>query len=140
MCFIAQMNGESVGTKCGFKQSLHEFLHNSKHASHPIYSTASTQSPSLTVPVVGRGEGRHDDVPPVDVDDVGDGLEDVEVEVRVSGDGAVEAGLEKGRPLLLQHALGPAAVVLTHPGHPWKHHLTGGQTHRQQPVHTTLQT
>lgn len=37
-------------------------------------------------PVIWRGEGCHDDVTPVDVDDVGDGLQDVEVEVRVSGD------------------------------------------------------
>lgn len=46
----------------------------------------------LRLPVVRCGEGRHDDVSPVDVDDVRHGLQDVEVEVRVSGDGAVHAG------------------------------------------------
>lgn len=46
----------------------------------------------VILPVVRCGEGRHDDVPPVDVDDARHGLQDVEVEVGVSGDGAVQAG------------------------------------------------
>ena len=46
-------------------------------------------------PVVRSGEGRHDDVAAVDVEDVGYGLQDVEVEVGVAGDGAVEAGLKE---------------------------------------------
>lgn len=45
----------------------------------------------LWIPVVRCGERRHDDVPPVDVNDVCHGLQDVEVEVRVAGDGAVQA-------------------------------------------------
>lgn len=45
------------------------------------------------VPVVRCGEGCHDDIATVDVDDVGDGLQNVEVEVGVSWDGAVETGL-----------------------------------------------
>lgn len=77
------------------------------------------------LPVVRCGEGCHDNILPVDVDDVRHGLQDVEVEVGVSWDGAVEAGLEKGGPLLLQDAGRAAAVVLTHPGHPRKHHLIG---------------
>lgn len=45
------------------------------------------------VPVVRCGEGCHDNIASVDVDDVGDGLQNVEVEVGVSWDGAVETGL-----------------------------------------------
>lgn len=37
-------------------------------------------------PVIWRGEGCHDDVMSVDVDDIGDGLQDVEVEMRVTRD------------------------------------------------------
>lgn len=77
------------------------------------------------LPVVRCGEGCHDNVLPVDVDDVRHSLQDVEVEVGVSWDGAVEAGLEKGGPLLLQDAGRAAAVVLAHPSHPRKHHLIG---------------
>lgn len=77
----------------------------------------------LSVPVVRCGEGRHDDVPPIDVNDVRHSLQDVEVEVGVAGDGAVQARLEEGRPLFLQDAWRATAVILTDPGHPWKHHL-----------------
>lgn len=45
------------------------------------------------VPVIWRGECCHDDVSSVDVDDVSDGLQDVKVEMRVSGDGAVQSRL-----------------------------------------------
>lgn len=76
------------------------------------------------LPVVRCGEGCHDNILPIDVDDVRHGLQDVEVEVRVARDGAVQAGLEEGGPLLLQDAGRAAAVVLTHPRHPRKHHLT----------------
>ncbi len=78
-----------------------------------------------SVPVVRRGEGGHDHVAAADVDDVGDGLKDAEVEVRVSRDGAVEACLQERRPLFLQHSLRAAAVVLTHASHSRKHHLIG---------------
>jgi len=81
------------------------------------------------LPVVRRGEGRHHDVPPVDADDIGHGLQDVEVEVGVAGDGAVQARLEERGPLLLQDAGRAAAVVLADPGHPRKHHLTETHTH-----------
>lgn len=59
------------------------------------------------------------------MNDLSHGLQDVEVEVGVTWDGAVEAGLEKGGPLLLQDAGRAAAVVLTHSRHPRKHHLIG---------------
>lgn len=55
------------------------------------------------------------------------GLQDVEVEVGVTGDGAVQAGLEEGGPLLLQDSRRAASVVLADPGHPRKHHLTDTQ-------------
>lgn len=63
------------------------------------------------------------------MNDISHGLQDVEVEVGVSWDGAVEAGLEKGGPLLLQDAGRATAVVLAHPSHPRKHHL--GRTVKQ---------
>lgn len=76
------------------------------------------------LPVVRCGKSCHDDILPIDVDDVRHGLQDVEVEVRVAWDGTVQAGLEEGGPLLLQDTGRTAAVVLTHPRHPRKHHLT----------------
>lgn len=78
---------------------------------------------AVRVPVVRSGEGGHHHVSPVDVDDVSHGLQDVEVEVGVAGNGAVQAGLEEGGPLFLQHARRAAAVVLTNPGHPRKDDL-----------------
>lgn len=81
------------------------------------------------LPVVRCGEGRHHYVPPVDVDDIRHSLQDVEVEVGVTGDGAVQARLEERGPLLLQDAGRAASVDLAYPGHPRKHHLT--ETHTQ---------
>lgn len=57
------------------------------------------------------------------MNDVRHGLQDVKVEVGVAGDGAVQARLQKGCPLLLQDARRAAAVVLTNPRNPRKHHL-----------------
>lgn len=88
-------------------------------------TTLQLLSLPFTVPVVRSGEGGHHHVFPVDVDDVSHGLQDVEVEVGVAGNGAVEAGLEEGGPLFLQHARRAAAVVLTNPGHPRKDDLRG---------------
>lgn len=56
-------------------------------------------------------------------DDGAGGVQQVEVEVGVAGDGAVESGLQEGRPLLLQHALRPSLVPLAHPSHSRHHHL-----------------
>lgn len=78
---------------------------------------------SFWVPVIRCGEGRHHHILPADVDDVSHSLQDVEVEVRVAGDGAVESGLEEGGPLLLQDTGRAASVVLANPGHTRKHHL-----------------
>lgn len=89
------------------------FLKNNAFRVHPL------------LPVVRCGEGGHDNILPIDVDDVSHSLQDVEVEMGVAWDGAVEAGLEKRGPLLLQDAGRAAAVVLTHPSHPRKHHLIG---------------
>lgn len=73
---------------------------------------------------VGRcGEHPQDDVPAVHPDDGAGGVEQVEVEVGVAGHGAVEAGLQERRPLLLQDALRAALVAFTHPGHARHHHL-----------------
>lgn len=59
---------------------------------------------SFRVPVVRCGEGCHHHVSPVDVDDICHSLQDVEVEVGVTRDGAVQARLEKRGPLLFQDA------------------------------------
>lgn len=56
-------------------------------------------------------------------DDGAGGVQQVEVEVGVAGNGAVQTGLQEGRPLLLQDALGAAAIALAHPGHTGHHHL-----------------
>lgn len=56
-------------------------------------------------------------------DDGAGGVQQVEVEVGVAGNGAVQTGLQEGRPLLLQDALGAAAIALAHPGHAGHHHL-----------------
>lgn len=69
------------------------------------------------VPVCWSGEHPQDDVPAMHPDDGAGGVEQVEVEVGVAGDGAVEAGLQEGRPLLLQDTLGPTLVPFTHPSH-----------------------
>lgn len=88
---------------------------------------------SFGVPVVRCGEGCHHYILPVDVDDICHSLQDVEVKVGVARDGAVQARLEKRGPLLLQDTGRAAAVILTNPGHPRKHHLT--KTHTDEKLH-----
>lgn len=56
-------------------------------------------------------------------DDGAGGVQQVEVEVGVAGDGAVESGLQEGRPLLLQHALRPSLVPLAHSSHSGHNYL-----------------
>lgn len=75
------------------------------------------------VPVVWCGESRHHYVSATDVNNICHSLQDVEVEVGVARDGAIQARLEKWGPLLLQDARRAATVILTHPRHPRKHHL-----------------
>lgn len=77
----------------------------------------------LSVPVCRCGEDAEDDVTAVHVYDGTGGVQHVEVEVGISRHGAVESGLQEGRPLLLQHALRSALVALTHPGHTGHHNL-----------------
>lgn len=60
------------------------------------------------VPVRRSGEHPQDYVPAVHPDDGAGRVKQVKVEVGVTGDGAVQAGLQERRPLLLQDALGPA--------------------------------
>lgn len=69
------------------------------------------------VPVGRGGEHPQDDVPAVHPDDGAGGVQQVEVEVGVTGNRAVQTGLQERRPLLLQDALGAAAIALAHPGH-----------------------
>lgn len=71
----------------------------------------------MYIPVSWGGEHPQDDVSVVHPDDGAGGVEQVEVEVGVAGDRAVQTGLQEGRPLLLQDALGAAAITFAHPGH-----------------------
>lgn len=94
----------------------------------------SCVSVSGGAPVRRGGEHPQDDVSAVHPDDGTGGVQQVEVEVGVAGDGAVQAGLQEGRPLLLQDALGAAPIALAHPGHAGHHHLCWarhGKTNRQ---------
>ena len=68
-------------------------------------------------PVELCGEHAHHGGDPVDVDDVRDRLQHVEVEEGLPGDGAVQPGLDKRGPVLLQNSLGPAHVVLAYASH-----------------------
>lgn len=91
----------------------------------------------LIVPVVRCREGCHHYILPVDVDDICHSLQDVEVKVGVTRDGAVQTRLEKWGPLLLQDTRRAATVILTNPGHPGKHHLTN--THNSKVTFGQLQ-
>lgn len=62
------------------------------------------------------------------MDDTCHSLQDVEVKVGVTRDGAVQTRLEKWGPLLLQDARWATTVILTNSGNPRKHHLTKTQT------------
>lgn len=57
------------------------------------------------VPVSRSGEHSQNYVPAVHPDDGAGGVEQVKVEVGIPGDGAVQTGLQEGRPLLLQDTL-----------------------------------
>lgn len=97
-----------------------------RNKSFPSAHTSSGSNYVLVhfrVPVVRRGEGCHHHIFAVDVDDVRHSLQNVEVEVGVAGNGAVEAWLEERGPLFLQHTRRAAAVILANPGHPRKYHL-----------------
>lgn len=59
----------------------------------------------------------------VDLQHVGQRLQNVEVEEGVSGDGAVEPSLQEGRPVSLQHPGRAAVVVLTDASDSGENHL-----------------
>lgn len=82
-----------------------------------------TKQSGVSSPVHLRGEHAYHGGNPVDVYDVRDGLQDIEVEEGLPRNGAVEAGLDEGGPVLLQHALGPPHVVLAYARHPGIHRL-----------------
>lgn len=72
--------------------------------SPPFQCLQSLNFSPISVPVVRCGERCHDHIPAVDVDDIGHRLQDVEVEMGVTGDGAVQSRLKERRPLFLQDA------------------------------------
>lgn len=74
-------------------------------------------------PVCLRGEDSQHGRPVVDLQHVGQRLQDVEVEEGVAGHGAVEAGLEEGRPVALQHPWRAAVVILADSGNSGEDHL-----------------
>lgn len=79
-----------------------------------------------SAPVSRCGEHPQDDVPAVHPDDGAGGVQQVEVEVGVPGNGAVQTGLQERRPLFLQDPLRPALVPFAHTGHARHHHLQPG--------------
>lgn len=74
-------------------------------------------------PVHLRGEDPHDGGDPVNADDVSDGLKHVKVEEGLPRHRAVQPGLHERCPVLLQHPLRPADVVLANPGDAGIHNL-----------------
>ena len=75
------------------------------------------------IPVGWCGEHSQYDVSAVQAEDGAGRVQQIKVEVRVSGDGAVQSGLQKRCPLLLQHTLRTAHITLTHASHAGDHHL-----------------
>lgn len=61
-------------------------------------------------PVGGCGEDSEDDIPAVHADDGTGGMQEVEVEVRVSRDRAVQPSFQERRPLLFEDALRTALI------------------------------
>lgn len=93
---------------------------------HSVTNTrvaSGSQVPRGASPVHLGREHAHHRGRPVDVDDVGDGLQHVEVEEGLPRHGAVQPRLHERRPVLLQDPLRPAHVVLTDPGDSGVHHL-----------------
>lgn len=74
-------------------------------------------------PVHLRGEYPHYRRNPVNVDDVSDGLKHVKVEERLPRHRTIQSGLHKRCPVLLQHPLRSADVILANPGHAGIHNL-----------------
>lgn len=74
-------------------------------------------------PVHLRGENTHYRGNPVNADDVSDGLKHVKVEERLPRHRTIQSGLHKRCPVLLQHPLRSAHVILADPGHAGIHNL-----------------
>lgn len=86
----------------------------------------------VCVPVGGCWEDPQDDIPALHAYDGAGGLQQVEVEVRVSRDRAVQTRFQKRRPLALQHTLRAAQITFTHTCHTGHHHLMHTHTHIQK--------
>lgn len=88
-----------------------------------LFLLLSVCAADSSLPVWGRGEKTQDDVSSLHVDDVARGVQEVEVEVWVSWDRAVEPRLQEGGPLFLKDTLRAAQVRLAHTSHTGHHHL-----------------
>lgn len=83
----------------------------------------SSKSCLVSAPVWWSGEETQDDVSSLHVNNFTGGVQQVEVEVRVSGYGAVETCFQKRGPLFLKDTLRAAQVGLTNTGHAGHHDL-----------------
>lgn len=80
-------------------------------------------SAKTPTPVCLRGEDAQHSRPVVDLQHIGQRLQDVKVKEGVARHGAVKAGLEEGRPVALQHPRRAAVVVLADSGDSREDHL-----------------
>lgn len=71
----------------------------------------------------------------VDLQHVGQRLQDVKVEEGVAGDGAVEPRFEEGRPVALQHSGRAAVVVLANARNSGENHLRAQE--QEDPLQAT---
>lgn len=71
----------------------------------------------------------------VDLQHVGQRLQDVKVEEGVAGDGAVEPRFEEGRPVALQHPGRAAVVVLANASNSGENHLRAQE--QEDPLQAT---
>ncbi len=90
---------------------------------HPVW---------VCVPVGGCWEDPQDDIPALHAYDGAGGLQQVEVEVRVSRDRAVQTCFQKRRPLALQHPLRAPQITFTHTCHAGHHHLIHTHTFKRR--------
>lgn len=84
--------------------------------------------PCLFPPVELRGEDPNHGRDTIDLNYVCDGLQDVEIEKRISRDRAVKPSLQEGSPVFLQDPLGATHVVLTNASHAGIHSLPGDKS------------
>lgn len=93
---------------------------------------SSRSSRALFSPVELCGEHPDHSGDAIDLYDVGNGLQNIEVEKGISRDRAVEPSLQKRGPVFLQDPLGATHVIFTDAGHTGIHGLPRGgkQSHR----------